>query len=210
MNRPALVGGHSYAAAASGANQAASRELPPAPGVSGPQQQSYVGGQLASYVSNLEHGDAQGQTEEMSYLPPPPVPGLPSEEYKGGDLQTYSSVFEHEDHARETEERGEPPFRPYSGTSVGTVAMEPVPVAPAGPAIFFYPSGLDPRMYYSFMTGQLPPGTYSHTSATHDAGGNHYQEAHYESFGPQPRLREAQDVSSDMGMQQSGGGRKGY
>lgn len=205
-----------------GPNQAASRPLPPAPGVSVSLPQLYVGGQLENYMANFDHGDSQRQTEEMSYmLPPPPPPhgpGVPSEEYKGGDLQMYASEFMHGDHARETEERGEPPYRPYLGAArgagtVGRVAMAPVQVAPAGPSRMFYPPGhigLDPYTYYLFMTGQLPPGTFSHASATHDAGGSHYREAHYEKFGPQPRLTETQEVSSDMGMQQAGGGRKGY
>lgn len=207
-------------ASASGANQAASRLLPPAPGVSVPQPPSYIGGQLENYMSNFEHGDSQRETEELSSLlppppPPPPGPGLPSEEYKGGDLQMHSSVFEHGHHARETEERGEPPYRPYfSAGKTVSVANAPVLMAPVGPSRFFFyppgPLGQDPHMYYYFITGQLPPGTYTHASASHDAGGNHFQEAHYERFGPQPRLMETQEVSSDMGMQQSGGGRKGY
>lgn len=193
--------------------------LPPS-AAGGAFPQPYVGGQLENYMTNVEHGDSQRQTEEMrSLVPlPPPVPGPPAEEYKGGNLQIYSSEFAHGDHKRETEERGELPYRPYFGAArgagpVGTVAVAAAPVAPAGPSTIFYPpgpTGLDPRTYYLFITGQLPPGTYSHASATHEAGGNHYGEAHYERFGPQPRVTETQDVSSDMAMQQSGGGRKGY
>lgn len=218
VNRQAPGGGPTgmSVTSVSGPNQA-SRLLPPPAGVSFPQPQSYVGGQLENYMANFEHGDSQRQTEELSVLPPPPVPGPPSEEYKGGDLHMYSSMFEHGDHARETEERGEPPYRPYFGSApstgvVGPVAVAAVPVAPAGLPIFYPPGpiGLDPRTYYLFITGQLPPGTFSHASATHEAGGSHYGEAHYERFGPQPRLTETQEVSSDMGMQQSGGGRKGY
>lgn len=205
VNRQALggVSTNFNVASASGASKA----------VSVPEPQSYVGGQLENYMSNFEHGDSQRETEEMSsLLPPPPGPGLPSEEYKGGDFQMHSSVFEHGHHARETEERGEAPYRHY--LSVGAVAVAPVPLAPVGPSRFFFyppgPIGLDPHTYYYFITGQLPPGTYTHASAIHDAGGNHFQEAHYERFGPQPRLTETQEVSSDMGMQQPGGGRKGY
>lgn len=207
-------------ASVSGPNQA-SRLLPP--GVSFPQPQPYVGGQLENYMANFEHGDSQRQTEEMRSVRPPPqqLPGLPAEEYKGGDLHMYSSMFEHGDHARETEEMGEPPYRPYfraaqgagavGPVAVGRVPVAPVPEAPAGLSIIYPPApiGLDPRTYYLFITGQLPPGTFSHASAAHEAGGSHYGEAHYQRVGPQPRPMGSQGVSSDMGMQQSGS-RKGY
>lgn len=211
------------AAAVSGPSQAASRLPQAATGVGAfPQQQSYVGGQLENYMANVEHGDSKRQTEEMSSLLPPPPPGQqPTEEYKGGELSTYSSVFEHGDNARETEEQGQLPYRPYVGVArdAVAVAVAPAPVAPAFPSrSFFYPPGpigMDPRMYYLFMTGQLPPGTFSHTSLSHEAGGNHYGEAHYERFGyptgPQPRLMETQEVSSDVRFQQQPrDNRKGY
>lgn len=211
------------AAAVSGPSQAASRLPQAATGVGAfPQQQSYVGGQLENYMANVEHGDSKRQTEEMSSLLPPPPFQQPTEEYKGGELSTYSSVFEHGDNARETEEQGQPPYRPYIGVArdAVAVAVAPAPVAPAFPSrSFFYPPGpvgMDPRTYYLFMTGQLPPGTFSHASLSHEAGGNHYGEAHYERFGyptgPQPRLTETQEVSSDVGYQQQQprDNRKGY
>lgn len=215
------------AAAVSGPSQAASGLPQAATGVGVfPPQQSYVGGQLENYMANIQHGDSKRQTEEMSsLLPPPPPPGQqPTEEYKGGELSTYSSVFEHGDNARETEEQGQPPYRPYFGVArdavaEGAVAVAPAPVAPAFPSRgFFYPPGpigVDPRTYYLFMTGQLPPGTFSHASLSHEAGGNHYGEAHYERFGyptgPQPRLTETPEVSSDVRLQQQPrDNRKGY
>lgn len=201
------------AAAVPGPSQAVSRLPQAATGVGAfPQQQSYVGGQLENYMANVEHRDSKRQTEEMSSLLPPPPVRQPTEEYKGGELRTYSSVFEHGDDARETEEQGQPPYQPYLGVArdAVAVAVAPAPVAPAFLSrSFFYPPGpigMDPRTYYLFMTGQLPPGTFSHTSLSHEAGGNHYGEAHYERFsyptGPQPRLTETQEVSSDVRFQQ--------
>lgn len=218
-NRQAPSGGPTsrHVAAGSAPHQAASSLLPQQAGVALSQPQSYVGGHLENYMANFEHGDSQRQTEEMKpMLPPPHVPGPPADEYKGGDLQLFSSFLEHGDHASETERRGEVPRRPYYGAvqgarSVGMVAPEHVAVVPAGPQRVFYPPGpigLDPYMYYLFITGQLPHGTYTHASATHDAGGNHYGEAHYQKFGPQPR--QTQVVSSDVGMQQAFGGGKGH
>lgn len=213
------------AAAVSGPSQAASRLPPAATGVGAfPQQQSYVGGQLENYMANIEHGDSRRQTEEMSsLLPPPPPVQPPPEEYQGGTLNRYSSVFEHGNNMMETQEQGQPPYRPYFGAgrdavAVGAVAVAPGPVAPVLPSgRFFYPpgpTGVDPRTYYLFITGQLPRGTFSHTSLSHEAGGNHYREAQYDTFGyptgPQPRLTETQEVSSDVRLQQPWDGTKGY
>lgn len=222
------------APAVSGPSQAVSRLPPAATGVGAfPQQQSYVGGQLENYMANVEHGDSRRQTEEMSsLLPPPPLPPVqpPTEEYQGGTLNTHFSVFEHGDNAMETQEQGQPRYRPYFGAgrdavAVGAVAVAPGPLAP-GPVApvlpsgrFFYPpgpTGVDPRTYYLFITGQLPRGTFSHTSLSHEAGGNHYREAQYDTFGyptgPQPRLTETQEVSSDARLQQQQpwDGAKGY
>lgn len=223
VNRQALSGSSpsQNVALVAGSNQGAMSLLPPATGVSFSQPQSYVGGHLDNYMANLEHGNSQSQTEQMSaLLPPPHVPGPPSppEEYQGGDLHVYSSSFAHGDHAQETEERGQPPYRPYYvasrvGGAVGGVAEAPVALAPLSPQRVFYPPGsvgLDPRTYYLFMTGQLPRGTYTHASATHDAGGDHYGEAHYERFDLQPMPIETQEVAQDMGVHQSHLGRKGY
>lgn len=206
------------AAAVSGPSQAASRLPQAATGVVAfPPQQSYVGGQLENYMANIEHGDSRRQTGELSALFPPVQ--QPTEEYKGGELSTYSSVFEHGDNARETEEQGQPPYRPFFGVPEGSVSVSNTRVEPAFPSrSFFYPPGLfgvDPRTYYLFMTGQLPPGTFSHTSVSHDAGGDHYGEVHYERFGyptgPQPRPTETQEVSSDVHLQQQPkDNRKGY
>lgn len=188
--------------------QTASRSSVAAGFGAGPE--TYVGGELFSNQANVEHSNFQKQTEEMGLLPPPPPFLPPTEEYRGGEFSNAQTVFEGGNYQGQTEERGQAPY-PYAAATWERAAVRPA----AQQRSFFYPPsqiGLDPRTYYLFITGQLPPGTFSHASVSHETGGHHHSEAKYAKFQnpPQPRPMETRDVARDEEFQQRRDNMKGF
>lgn len=116
------------------------------------------------------------------YIRPP----IPQPAYQGGELSHYEDSSEHGFYERESEEQGHfprPPYQPYvfapsgmDSTSVMYPAPpHPVPPHPVPPHWGFYPYYYD----YRFITGQYPPGTYTHASASFEHGRDAWQDVHY-------------------------------
>lgn len=139
---------------------------------------SYVGGDLENYMANFEHGNSEMETEELRPMLPPP-PGLyPEPVLQAGELSNYMSIYEHGNNERETEEEGAPP--PYY--SVAYRAEELPPTPPSGGFMHSVPIGLEPKLYYLFLTGQLPPGTLSHFQSNYESGNDRFGEVGYERY----------------------------
>lgn len=139
---------------------------------------SYVGGDLESYMANFEHGNSEMETEELKPMLPPP-PGLyPEPVLQAGELSNYMSIYEHGNNERETEEEGSPP--PYYSVAYRAEELPPAPLS--GSFMHPVPIGLEPKLYYLFLTGQLPPGTLSHFQSNYESGNNRFGEVHYERY----------------------------
>lgn len=165
----------------------------------------YLAGELENYVENLEHGNLEMETEELSFAPPPPPPPgpYPRPVFQAGELSKSASIFEHGDEERETEEQGFMP--PYSSAPQGAQEM-PAAFVSEGP-MQPVSHGFKPDLYHLFLTGQLPPGTHSHFQSDYETGRDHWGEVHYERYyypvAEQPTIpTQTQDVPSDEQWQQ--------
>ncbi|XP_056252133.1 uncharacterized protein LOC130181755 [Seriola aureovittata] len=119
----------------------------------------YQAGELERYEENFEHGNTERETEELNFVPPPPPYAAPD----------YKSISNHG-----TGEgkpglglMGLPPFELKSLPNSDS-HLQPVPVGPS--------------QYYLFLTGQLPPGTYTNYQADYETGRNYWDEDHYERY----------------------------
>lgn len=141
---------------------------------------SYVGGDLENYMANFEHGNSEMETEELRPMrPPPPPPGLyPEPVLQAGELSNYMSIYEHGNNKRETEEEGSP--TPYYSVAYRAEELPPAPLS--GGFMYPVPIGLEPKLYYLFMTGQLPPGTLSHFQSNYESGNDRSGEVHYKRY----------------------------
>ncbi|XP_042338483.1 translation initiation factor IF-2-like [Plectropomus leopardus] len=104
-----------------------------------PPRPVYQAGELSHYEHNFEHGNYEGETEELGSLPPPPPPYAMDEE---------------------------PTPEGY------TSEPRPDPNMGAG---YWLPYPYD----MMFLTGQYPPGTYTHSSSSYEQGRDHWQDDHY-------------------------------
>lgn len=167
-----------------------------------PPLSPYVGGELEKYVENFAHGNSEMESEEQRFLPLPPSGPYPQPAFQAGDLSKYTSVFEHGDEERETEEQGFMP--PYSLAPPRPWDMPATFVS--GRPIHPVPQGLYPYMYYSFLTGQLPPGSMSHFQSDYETGRDHWDDVHYERYYPYAEHStipsQTQEVPSDELWQQ--------
>ncbi len=160
-----------------------SRTSPPIPPGALPPPPFYQAGELEKYEGSIEHGNSERETEALNFLSPPPPP-FPEPAFQAGELSVYSAISEHGNEERETEEQGfmpPPPYPPGPLRAEGLSASftsEARPLQPVSQGL----SALGPDTYYLFLTGQLPPGTVSHFKSDYEAGGDHWDEVHYERY----------------------------
>ncbi|XP_056899862.1 proline-rich protein HaeIII subfamily 1-like isoform X4 [Takifugu flavidus] len=108
------------------------------------------------------------------YIRPP----IPQPAYQGGELTHYEDSAEHGFYERESDEQGQFPHPPHifaSPKMVSSSMPHPLPPRPVLPQWGFYPYYYD----YRFITGQYPPGTYTHASANFEHGRDAWQDVHY-------------------------------
>lgn len=152
----------------------------PTPNIGLPLPPFFQAGELDQYEVNLEHGSSERESEELSFPPPPPP--FPEFGFQAGEMSRYESIFEHGNEERETEDQGFMPLPPYApgpqGAPLSAVPVEEGPEQPAPQKL----SSLGPNMRHLFLTGQLPPGTYSLFQSDYETGGDHWDEAHYERY----------------------------
>ncbi|XP_029297589.1 uncharacterized protein LOC115014695 [Cottoperca gobio] len=123
--------------------------------------------------------------------------------YQAGELSNYELSNEHGDFERETEEQGWWPQqpRPMQESAGQGFASQPRPVFNMG-------RSLSPYHYYdfSFLTGQYPPGTFSHASSSYEQGRDYWQDVHYMkdsgTSNPRPE-QQIQTFTGDFGAPQS-------
>ncbi|TWW55613.1 hypothetical protein D4764_09G0006620 [Takifugu flavidus] len=112
------------------------------------------------------------------YIRPP----IPQPAYQGGELTHYEDSAEHGFYERESDEQGQFPHPPHifaSPKMVSSSMPHPLPPHPLLPQWGFYPYYYD----YRFITGQYPPGTYTHASANFEHGRDAWQDVHYRQEG---------------------------
>lgn len=150
--------------------------LPPPPPL-------YQAGELEHYEENLEHGDLERETEELSFPAPPPPP-YPGPDFQAGELSRYESVYEHGNTERETEDQGFMPVPPYLPAELGAEELSAHSISEEGPKelVSEHLRPIGPSYYYLFLTGQLPPGAYSHFQSDYETGSDHWDEDHYERY----------------------------
>ncbi|XP_075932007.1 uncharacterized protein LOC142931793 [Anarhichas minor] len=173
---------------------AASRNSMPAPYIGPPP--FFQAGKLNHYETNLEHGNTDGETEELNFPAPPPQQPqpLPYPGYQAGELSRYTSDLEHGNGEWETEEQGYMPPPPYASAPQGVEVSAASTSFPTQPV----PLALTPvgwSQYYLFLTGQLPSGTYTHFQEDHENGRDYLDEAHYERSHNPTRPQQTQDHS---------------
>lgn len=99
---------------------------------------------------------------------------FPGSQYQAGELSTYEGVMEHGTSDRETTEQGfMPPPVPVKRFAGRGKTSPPRPEFGG-----YFPF---PLYYYDyrFLTGQYPPGTYTHASNSYEQGRDSWQDAHY-------------------------------
>ncbi|KAJ3593712.1 hypothetical protein NHX12_006046 [Muraenolepis orangiensis] len=101
-----------------------------------------------------------------AYAPAP----MSGQEFIPGELQRIESTMEDGGYESETQEMGLPPLPPYTAAGVNT---GPQAVMPRGSFGYFYPYD------WMLLTGQYPPGTYTHSSSSQERGRDDWQENHY-------------------------------
>lgn len=115
----------------------------------------------------------------------PPDPYVP--QYQAGELSQYEEVFEHGDSESETDEQVPPPPPGAQAFNEGSTRERPQS-RPGG--------RLAPYYDYMFLTGQYPPGTFSHSSSSFEQGNDYWQDDHYirDYFPAYPRTEQVQTV----------------
>lgn len=109
------------------------------------------------------------------YPPPPPA-------YQAGELSHLEEDFEHGNYETETKDQGFYP--PPMQASIGQAfTRQPLP----GPGMGRYWGGYRgsyPYYEYMFLSGQYPPGTYTHLSFNKEQGMDNWEDIHYERYYP--------------------------
>ena len=125
-------------------------------------------------------GGAVGSSGPDNVSPPGPV-------YQGGDLSHFEQTSETGVHQMETEEQDSlppplPPMLPFAGHGSSSQPN-------SGMAGSWLPYPYD----YMFVTGQYPPGTFSHSSSSNEQGSDSWQDVHYmrnlAPYNPSPGLQ---------------------
>lgn len=132
----------------------------------------------------LPDGTRQQSPPEGQFVGPENTsPHNPEPAYQAGELAHYEGTAEHGFYERESEEQGSPPGPPPY--PLGPPPPPPYPISPELgmighpypelPYIVFPPYYYD----YSFLTGQYPPGTYTHASSSFEHGLDGWKDVHY-------------------------------
>ncbi|KAM7417624.1 hypothetical protein PAMA_017318 [Pampus argenteus] len=115
-------------------------------------------------------GFSRPETKSPHHLPPPP-------QYQAGELSQFAQMAENGDYETETEKQGflAPPPMPVSASQGFT--SQPLPKPSMG-------GSWSPYLYYdyNFLTGQYPPGTFSHFSSSNEQGSDKWQDLHYRRY----------------------------
>ena len=184
----------SYGNAGHMGQMAGSRSAPPP----GPE---FTPGELLNIEGTVEDGRFESETQERGAPPPPfyaaavgPAASYgnaghmghmagsrsalpPRPKFIPGELLNIEGSVEDGHFESETQERGAPPPPPPPyAAAVGPAesSLSPrVPMMPHGSLGYFYPYN------WMLITGQYPPGTYTHSSSSVEHGGNDWQENHY-------------------------------
>lgn len=129
------------------------------------------------------------------YVSPPFVAPV----YQAGELSSYEGTADHGFYERESEEQGSPPVPPHfppvphvltpEGGTSSTSILRPGP-----PYWGFYPYYYD----YRFLTGQYPPGTYTHSSASFNRGRDGSLDIHYLRENPPSRAEPVQTSDTSV------------
>lgn len=151
-------------------------------GLSSALPPTYEAGELDYYKQVHENGDAQTETEEMSWIPHT----FPEAEFQAGELSHYESVYEHGDHQSETGAHG-------YGLSVQTPYGEEPDTSTPDDALQLsspYTQMQTPISHYQFSN--LPFGTYSNFKSGYDSGDDFWDEVYYQRYYPlsQPQIQE--------------------
>ncbi|XP_029306196.1 WASH complex subunit 3-like [Cottoperca gobio] len=157
----------------------ASRTPQPAPDIVLPPPPYFQAGKLYQY-ENMDHGNSERETEELSFPAPPPPP-LPSSGFQAGELSKYESILDYGTEERETEEQGFIPLPPYASEPQGAEVSSYSTLGPVHPL----PRELTPfglSQYYHFLTGQLPPGTYTQSQSEYESGSDTGQKPIYKKY----------------------------
>lgn len=124
-------------------------------------------------------------------------PPLPGPVYQAGELSQYEETMEDGAYEQETEEQGylpPPPPLPMMSESAGQgYASLPQP----------QPWDFYPYYDYMFLTGQYPPGTYSHASRSYEQGHDSWQDLHYvrEHTGPAEQPETITDTAAQRSFE---------
>ncbi|XP_054455732.1 uncharacterized protein LOC129092013 [Anoplopoma fimbria] len=163
-----------------------SRKSPPTPDIGLPPPPFYQAGTLDHYEANFDNGNRE--TEDLNF----PAPPLPYPGFQAGALSQFTSILENGNEERETEEQGFMPPPPYASAPQGDKVFAVSPTIPAQPV----PQALRPvrrSQFYLFLTGQLPPGTYTHFKSDYETGKDHSDEVHYEIYKFPTQAQQTQD-----------------
>ncbi|CAK6971955.1 Hypothetical predicted protein [Scomber scombrus] len=113
------------------------------------------------------------------YPPPPPA-------YQAGELSHLEEAFEHGDYETETEDQGfyAPPPLPMQASAGQAFTSQPLTGSGLGRYWGGGYRGGYPYYDYMFLTGQYPPGTYTHLSFNQEQGMDNWEDAHYRRYYP--------------------------
>ncbi|KAM7389787.1 hypothetical protein PAMP_023743 [Pampus punctatissimus] len=122
-------------------------------------------------MSTETHGAGFSRPETKSpHHPPAP-------RYQAGELSQYEQIAENGDYETETEKQGflAPPPMPPSARRGFTSEPRSKPSMGGswGPYLYYD---------YKFLTGQYPPGTFSHYSSSNEQGNDKWQDLHYRRY----------------------------
>ena len=101
-------------------------------------------------------------------------PPFPEPIYQAGELDQYEETKEHGTYDQETEDQGflpPPPPMVFESAGQGYASSSQPEPQRLGYLPYYYD--------YMFLTGQYPPGTYTHASRSYEQGRDRWQDVHY-------------------------------
>ncbi|CAK6979162.1 protein PRRC2A-like [Scomber scombrus] len=148
-------------------------------------------------LSTFSAGDersagAYGVGSSGSMYPPPPA-------YQAGEMSNLEQAFEHGRYETETEDQGfyPSPMQASAGQAFTGQAFTSQPQP--GPSMGGY-WGQYPYYDYMFITGQHPPGTYTHFSASNEQGLDNWEDAHYRRYYPAQETQQSPRDLKTLGL----------
>ncbi|KAJ3599606.1 hypothetical protein NHX12_033562 [Muraenolepis orangiensis] len=139
-------------------------------------------------------GDASPSSSYAGYSMPPPEP-----QFVPGELSRLERTLEDGGYESETQERGFPPPPSPYGVYVEDAGPQALMPTDAGPQALM-PMGGSFGYFYPYdwrlLTGQYPPGTYTHVSSSLERGRDDWQENHYLKYDYPASPREEQQFQT--------------